>query len=72
MDLSSRCSNLSRALSPKHGSESAGPRLGGPILAPSRIGYSFYIIYIENFVYPTTYSIATSLSLLRYRNDGRS
>jgi hypothetical protein len=46
LDLSSRCSNLSRALSPEHASESAGSLSGGPILAPSRIGYSFYIIYI--------------------------
>jgi len=46
LNLSSRRSNLSRALSPEHASESAGSRLGGPNLAPSRIGYSFYIIYI--------------------------
>jgi hypothetical protein len=44
LGLSSRCSNLSRALSPEHASESDAQ--GVPLLAPSRIGYSFHIIYI--------------------------
>jgi hypothetical protein len=45
LDRNSR-SNLSRALSPEHVDESAGFCSGGPPLAPSRIDYSFHIIYI--------------------------
>jgi hypothetical protein len=51
LDLSSRCSNLSWALnpepwalSPEQADKSTGWCLGDPLLAPSRIGYSFYII----------------------------
>jgi hypothetical protein len=45
LNLSSRRSNLSRSLSPEHASESAGLRLSGPLLVPSRIGYTFCVIY---------------------------
>jgi hypothetical protein len=46
--------------------------LRGPFLAPSRIGYSFYIVYIQNFADPGAYNIVTSLSLSRCRDGIRS
>jgi hypothetical protein len=44
--VSSRCSNLSRSLSPEHADESAGVYGGDLLLAPLRIAYSFHVIYI--------------------------
>jgi len=59
-NLSNRRSNLSRVLSPEHANKSAGFVLGGPfpdplrtLSSPSRIGYSFYIIFILSYPDPS-------------------
>jgi hypothetical protein len=49
-----------------------GSRLGGSLLAPSRIGYTFHIFYTEIFENYVAYNIARSLSLLRDCDDGCS
>jgi len=45
---------------------------GDPLVAPSRIGYSFYVVYISNFADLVVCSTPTSLSLLRFRDGVRS
>jgi hypothetical protein len=71
LNLSSRRSNLSRALSPEHDNESAGFGSGGPLLVTrgSAIIHVIYICIIQTLV---TYNIATTQRLLKYYNGVRS
>ena len=72
LDLSSRCSNQSRVLSPEHANELARSCSGEPLLVPSRICNNCHPIYLQEFANSMVYNIATSLSLSRYCNGGRS
>ncbi|KAF4626696.1 hypothetical protein G7Y89_g11464 [Cudoniella acicularis] len=53
LDLSSRCSNLSRALSPEHADKSAGACLGGSSSSSleNRLQFLFYLILLMPYLF---------------------
>jgi len=65
LDLSSRCSNLNRALSPEHADESAGSCSRDPVLATFQNRLQFPIIYFQILLMPAALNTATSFNLSR-------
>lgn len=72
LDLSSRCSNVSWAMSPEHANKSAGSHSRGSPFGSRGIGYSFYTVYIYTILQILLLvTWPTSVSLSRYRDGSR-